>query len=196
VPPDGFDECKPLTCHRLTVRDTGQQLCSGQCGADCGTAEWYVIHVKPRRESTVHLHLERHGIESLSPMLAVLRLGRGWRTEPLFPGYVFARFDWPSTDHDAVRWAPGVKTILGTDVGPMPVQRSFIEAIAARDDRYGSARMRIPFSLGDSVRIADGPMAGLTGVLVKLSSRERTQVLLDLLAVRVEIRAQSLERLR
>jgi transcription antitermination factor NusG len=53
--------------------------------------------------------------------------------KPLFPGYIFGKFDLDE-NYPLVRWARGVKKVLGFGGYPIPVSEEAIEIIKARID--------------------------------------------------------------
>src|SRR3954471_13394773 len=59
---------------------------------------WYCLHTEPRQENKVALLLQRDlGLEVFAPRIRFRRMRAGrplWATEALFPGYLFARFDY------------------------------------------------------------------------------------------------------
>jgi len=146
---------------------------------------WYVGHTKPRQEDRVSSHLTELGLEVFVPKIPVRRRRRGQVTsgrEPLFPGYLFIAADLTPHVWNAIRWAPGVKAILGCDGVPSRVADEPIALIKQRVGADGVIQLKPAFAPGDLVRIAEGPFAGLVGILERRASRAgRVQVLLDML---------------
>lgn len=126
------------------------------------------------------------------------RRGRARRATlgPLFPGYLFARLSVEEGDLPRIRWTPGVKKVLGDAGGPSPIDDRIVEAIRMRADRTGRVRLGLGLRKGDRVRILDGPLAGLVGVLERpaVSAIERVCVLLAVFQrpTRVELPAQAI----
>ena len=145
---------------------------------------WYVVQTKPRNEKRALFHLTRAGIETLNPLMENYRSRSGrpkTMLEPLFPGYLFARFDVPS-HYPIVRWARGVKKVLGRDDGPTPVGEEIIDEIRKRIDSRGVARRPYELNPEDSVRIRTGPLKDLIGIFERWLPKEgRIRVLLSLL---------------
>jgi transcription elongation factor/antiterminator RfaH len=144
---------------------------------------WFVARTKPRREMATAAILGQRGIEVFVPTMASRRRGSARDTviEPLFPGYLFARFD---TDSDAwltTRSAPGIAYFLGSDGSPSPLPDELVEAIRARTDERVASRRVIPFRQGESVLIKNGPFAGIEAVFDGcLTARGRVRVLLEI----------------
>jgi transcription antitermination factor NusG len=118
------------------------------------------------------------------------------RVEPLFPSYVFVRMSLEPDQWNSVRWAPGVKRIIGSGDVPVPVPDEAVELIKARCEDGGVIPWEPTIRPGARVRIKEGPFAGLVGIMDRPSSRsERVCVLLDLLrtVATVEINIVDLE---
>ena len=64
---------------------------------------WYAIQTKPRKERVVQAALDRAGIEAYCPRIQ-MPFGPAKRKSlkevPLFPGYLFARFDFGLDRYD------------------------------------------------------------------------------------------------
>jgi transcriptional antiterminator RfaH len=54
---------------------------------------WYVARTRPRTEHRAKDGLEREGIECFLPTVAAQARGPGSQDGPLFPGYLFVRYD-------------------------------------------------------------------------------------------------------
>jgi transcriptional antiterminator RfaH len=145
---------------------------------------WYAIYTKPGKEKSVAEMLGRAGIESYNPRLKVKKCVRsGYRNaiEPLFPCYVFARFE-PLKHLWMVNYRRGVKDVVGGPGGPLPVHDEMIISIRGRE-KDGLINLRdTDISEGDEVRIVDGPMAGLQAVFKQpMKGEERAMLLVEAL---------------
>lgn len=70
---------------------------------------WYAVSTKPHQEKQAEAHIKQWGIECLLPLLKVSKVIRRTRKtviQPLFPGYLFARFDL-ARHYRAVSYATG-----------------------------------------------------------------------------------------
>ncbi len=143
---------------------------------------WFALHVRSRLEKTVATHLDGQGYEWLLP---TYRCRRRWSDRikevelPLFPGYLFCRFD--LQDRLPILVTPGVIQIVGVGRSPVPVEENEICAVE-RIVRSGLPRQPWPFlQLGDKVRIERGPLCGIEGILLGLKGRHRIVVSVTLL---------------
>lgn len=150
-------------------------------------AVWHAVHAKRHCEEKVDRRLRQQGFGTLLPLIEIVRYYRRRQVtllEPLFPGYLFVRMAAGAQPGawDAVRWAPGVRSILTDGDGPAPVPDEVIGAIHDRVRDLGFVRPGPAYRPGQLVRIRHGPFAGLEAVFDRPISREgRVRVLLALL---------------
>lgn len=146
---------------------------------------WYAIHTKPRQEELAQTSLQREGIDTFYPKLRrrrTIRRVRRWTTGPLFPCYIFARFD-PNVSRRLVRYANGVTNVVSFGGQPAVVDDAVVQAITAHaeDDVVTVAPPK--FHVGDMVEIQDGPLRGFQGIFERaMSDSERVVVLLQTIA--------------
>jgi transcriptional antiterminator RfaH len=76
---------------------------------------WFCLRAEPKREHLAGIALRRlFGIECVSPRLRFRKLtqrGPVWFVEAMFPGYLFARFSYP-TQRRAVESSHGIRGIV------------------------------------------------------------------------------------
>jgi len=90
---------------------------------------------------------------------------------PLFPGYVFSRFD--LFKRLPVIITPGVSRILGVGPYPTPVDPVEIASLRTTLDKAVSAEA-LPFlQAGNKVRIREGPLRGVEGIIVLVRGKPR-----------------------
>jgi transcription antitermination factor NusG len=88
---------------------------------------------------------------------------------PLFAGYVFCRLD--PIDRLPLLKIPGVLHFVSTGKAPIPIEDREIASIQTAV-RSGALTEPWPFpAVGQFVRIEDGPLAGLEGILAGTSKR-------------------------
>ena len=160
---------------------------------------WYVIQTKPGKEGDASAFLSDRGLEILSPLMENF-VGRGSKMakefSPLFPGYIFAKFDINSS-YSLVRWARGVKKVLSFGGYPVPVSDTVVELIKARTDAGGVVRTPHSFTSNDAIRIKTGPLRDLLGIFERwMPDQERVRVLLNLVGYQptIELHCSMLEK--
>lgn len=143
---------------------------------------WFAIWTRSRHEKVVHEQLERREIDAFLP--TVPRWSR-WKDRrkkidwPLFPGYVFARFE-PDSPLPVLKCA-GVVSIVSFDGRPAPIPEFEIEGIrrlVESDIQFDPC----PFVReGMLVEVIHGPLKGVIGRLVRKGSRDRLVLSVDLI---------------
>jgi transcription antitermination factor NusG len=151
---------------------------------------WFAILARTSREKTASLVLESAGYECFVP---TSKYTRRWsdRTKeidvPLFPGYFFCRMN--PLNRLPVLMTPGVIQIVGVGKTPIPVEEEEIAAIQ-RVGKNGLEIMPWPhMQVGHVARIEDGPLRGMTGIVIKIKSGLKLVLSVNLLqrSVAVEI---------
>ena len=150
-----------------------------------GGALWFCLKSQPKHEHIAAAHLRQNSaVEVFLPRVRfkrATRQGTVWVTEALFPGYLFARFDWQSSLR-LVQHSRGVRGVVHFGERwpaiPEAVIRELQQAIGADELRT------IPenFTPGDEVEITEGAMRGLRAVVTRvMPGRERIAVLMEFL---------------
>lgn len=151
---------------------------------------WYALRVKSNYERIASTALKGSGYVEFAPFY---RSRRRWsdrvkETEaPLFPGYVFARFD--PNNRLPILTAPGVVEVISFAKRPVPVPDDEIEAVS-RILATSTSCGPWPFmQTGQHVLIEHGPLAGLEGILLEQKARFRLIVSVSILqrSVSVEV---------
>ncbi len=155
---------------------------------------WYAIHTKPRCEEQVAIHLrQRDDVRVFLPKLALSKRRRHrlvTAIEILFPSYLFVRMSLDPVRWYAVKWTRGVKSIVGTDEGPIPVPDEAVRLLMGRCLNDEVIPWRPALTPGSQVRITYGAFAGFVGVLEQSTTRKaRVRVLLDLLGRQTPVEA-------
>jgi transcription antitermination factor NusG len=150
---------------------------------------WFALHTKLNRERHVAEMLRGKGYEEFVPSY---RARRKWADRyketdlPLFPGYVFCRFD--PFRRLPILVTPGVVQVVGNGRVPAPIDDSEIEAIRAAASSSGVEPW--PYlKVGERVRIESGPLTGLEGILQEVEKSCRIVISVSLLqrSVAVEV---------
>jgi transcriptional antiterminator NusG len=129
---------------------------------------WFALAVIPRKEKVTAETLRLRGYENFLPVYTVKRQ---WSDRvqdvslPLFPGYIFSRFD-PQFRLPILKIA-SVMSIVGLGKTPEPIPDMEINALQAVC-KAGIHAVPCPFlTVGAKVRMNEGPLAGVEGILVE-----------------------------
>ncbi len=159
---------------------------------------WYVARTKPNSESAAARTLEREGLEFFLPRVETPRPSVRRVTIPLFPGYIFVRYDLDETDGARVRGLPGIIGLLHFDGLVPAVPDAVVDELAARVNRTNeTGGLWTRFREGDTVRVVTAKMDTLGRVLEEPKSPEaRVRVLLEFMGdlVQAKVPWNSLQR--
>jgi len=148
-------------------------------------ALWFCLKSQPKHEHIAAAHLRQtSAVEVFLPRIRfkrATRQGTVWVTEALFPGYLFARFDWQASLRQ-VQHSRGVRGVVhfGERWPAIPVKtiRELQQAVGAD----GLRTIPEQFLPGDEVEITEGAMRGLRAVVTRvLPGLERIAVLMEFL---------------
>ncbi len=165
---------------------------SGRIGGSLmNEPHWYCIKARPRQERSAKLALMSEvGVEVFCPMVRferVRKTGRVRVTEAMFPGYLFAKFNY-AEKFRMVATTNGVSTIVsfGGNVALVP-EGVIVELKSSIADKEV---IEIPtlLSVGEEVQVVEGPFQGIRAIVTSLlPARERVTVLLELLGMEREV---------
>jgi len=163
---------------------------------------WFCLHTRPLKEAHVESYCrETLGVETYFPRLKEHRTIRRVRrevTSALFPRYLFAKIDL-ATSYRAVRYAPEVINLVHAGDAPAIVSDALVDELRAWAGNEVDRTTLVPsFRPGDAVQVVQGPMQGVSAVILRASdANDRVTVLLSLLqhGVQVTISRAQLERL-
>ncbi len=133
--------------------------------------------------------LESKGVSVFLPtyLRRDLRAGRGVRLKaPLFPGYLFCRID--LSDRLPVLETKWVNAIVSRGRVPIAIPESELTSLR-KIIAHGVDAQPEELAVGQPVRLVDGPLAGVAGVITRTRDRYRIVVGITLLqrAVSAEV---------
>jgi transcription antitermination factor NusG len=165
------------------------------CQSDIDQPKWYAVYTWPRHEKKVAQHFEDRGISYFLPLRTSVHK---WNKKnatvslPLFPGYVFVETSRRNRHRPLT--VPGVVHFVGSPNVPAEIPAEEMEFLrnAVRMKRVIEPHPYL--APGNRVRIASGPMSGLTGVIQRTATGCRIVISVDMImrSVAVEVDADSL----
>jgi transcription antitermination factor NusG len=151
---------------------------------------WYALAVKPQHEFRVFKGLQE--LEDVQSFLPSYRDKRVWSDRikileaPLFPGYVFARFEYPARRVPVLR-VTGVQSIIGYGNVPCPLGEEEIRNLRTLIDSHFPVRPWPFLRAGQRVRIEHGPLRGVEGIILDQKDDWRMVVSIELLQRSVSV---------
>jgi transcription elongation factor/antiterminator RfaH len=143
---------------------------------------WYALLVRSRRENQVFSQLLGQGYECFLP---VYKSERRWSDrmkqveQPLFPGYLFCRFD--INNRGPILMAPGVHQIVGVGRTPVAVAETEIESIRQVLASGLPSQPWLYLQVGQRVRVSHGSLENLEGILINFKGGHRVVLSVSLL---------------
>ncbi|WP_411826354.1 transcription termination/antitermination protein NusG [Luteolibacter sp. AS25] len=151
---------------------------------------WFCVRTQTKREHIAAKHLqELENIEVFCPRIKykkATRRGKIWWLEPLFPGYVLAKFDLMEMER-AVMFSQGVRGLVrfGSEIPDVPEDfvKSLIDQVQSQiGDGDDIITLTPKLDVGDEIEVATGPFQGMKGTVHSIASAtERVKVLLEFL---------------
>lgn len=148
---------------------------------------WIAIQVRSKMERTTAEHLRARGYDLFVPLGPPCPDARRRVRLPLFPGYVFCRFD-PTLSARIVT-TPGVIRLVGFGEGPARISDEEIESVRRAVDSGCPVHPITRFPRGAKVWVTDGPLRGVGGTVLRSENQHYLVVEITLLqrAVAVEL---------
>ena len=156
---------------------------------------WFCVKTKPRSESAARRMLMRDvGIEVFCPMIRFERARRSGKvkvTEAMFPGYVFAHFNYRA-QHRHVQGTLGVSTIVRFGGIPSIVPDEIVAGLRASVVDQETIEIPTIIQVGEEVQLIEGPFTGLRALVTQvLPAQERVKVLLEILGMEREVEVET-----
>lgn len=158
--------------------------------SDTDIPRWFCVRTQTKREHIAAKHLrEIEDIEVFCPRIKyrkATRRGKIWWLEPLFPGYILAKFSLMEMER-TVTFCQGVRGLVrfGNEFPSVPeiFVKSLIAQVSQQADEDQELITVAPkISVGDEVEVANGPFQGMKGTIQSVApAAERVKVLLEFL---------------
>lgn len=131
------------------------------------TAQWFVARCKTGQEFTASVSVVAKGYMVFLPQQQVTRTHARkvqQLTRPLFPRYLFVRFDPKAERHGEINYCRGIASrglIVSTEDWPVPIPDPVIEAIRDRERimRAQAGEIRTGYKPGDTFTVQCGTFA-------------------------------------
>ncbi len=159
--------------------------------------DWYAVYTRSRHEQRVYDRLQRKGIETFLPMIERWSRRRDRRKKvrlPLFPGYLFIRSLMDAHSRLEILKTDSVVRILGNDGTPTPIPEEQIHAIQSLVTNGVAVTPCAYLKEGMRVRVVNGPLSGIVGILVKTQHKKHRLVLsVDIIKESVSVEIDELD---
>lgn len=167
--------------------------------AEYAEARWYAAQTCANHEKRVAKQLDVREVERFLPLYESVRRWKDRRVRlemPLFPGYVFVHV--ALRDRMRVLQTPSVVRLVSFGGQPAALPEQEIETLRQGLSRDLRAEPHAYLKAGQRVRVRNGPLMGLEGILARKKNGTRFVISFELImrSVAVEIDMCDLEPVR
>jgi len=155
---------------------------------------WYVVHTYSGHENKVRENIKKminvssikdHFGQIVVPTEEVAEMKKGKKmvtTRKFFPSYILIEMHMTDESWHLINDMPGVTSFVGGTSGPQPLSEAEVERILGRMDKEKQTIIpEIPFTLGEHIRIKDGPFSDFTGIIDEINvERGKLRVLVSI----------------
>ena len=151
--------------------------------------KWYVVRAVSGQENKIRGYIEteveRQGLsdyleEVLVPTEKVVQIRNGKKIQKertYFPGYVMIKANLGGEMVHVIRSITNVIGFLGETKGgdPVPLRKSEVNRMLGKADELSLTAddVAIPFVLGETIKVVDGPFNGFNGTIEKINEEKR-----------------------
>ena len=151
--------------------------------------KWYVVRAVSGQENKVKAYVEnemlRLGLadfigQLLVPTEKVFQIRNGKKVSKernFYPGYIMMETALTGEVVHAVKNVPGVIGFLGEVKGgdPVPLRTSEVNRMLGKVDELAETeeQFNVPFIVGETVKVIDGPFNGFNGTIEKILEEKR-----------------------
>ena len=146
--------------------------------------EWFLLQFKSNSHHLAAKNLNRQGFETFLPLHETTsrRLSRFINTsKPLFPGYMFIRFDKAESEWHKINSTYGVSRLITFNSHLKSIPTEFVDSLMKRYDLSGVLLPIKKLKEGDQVTILTGPFADFIATVEKYEADHRIWILMDLM---------------
>ena len=152
--------------------------------------KWYVVRAVSGQENKIKTYIEneisRLGLgdyvdQVLVPTEKVIQIRNGKKINKervYFPGYIMIQANLSGEVPHIIKSITNVIGFLGETKGgdPVPLRQSEVNRMLGKVDELAleaDANVAIPFTIGETVKVIDGPFNGFDGMIEKINEEKR-----------------------
>ena len=150
--------------------------------------KWYVVRAISGKERKIkemieleinRMNLDRYLAQVLIPTEKVYQIKQGKKVSKernYFPGYVLIEADLKGEVPHVIKSVNGVIGFLGNKNGdPIPLRQAEVNRILGKVDELEESdeEINIPFIVGESVKVVDGPFNSFTGIIEEVYKEKK-----------------------
>ena len=156
---------------------------------DTDVKKWYVVRAVSGQENKIKSYIEsdiaRLGLsdfveEVLVPTEKVIQIRNGKKVNKernYFPGYIMIKANLSGEVPHIIRSITNVIGFLGETKGgePVPLRKAEVNRMLGKVDELSvqTENVVIPFKIGETIKVIDGPFNGFNGSIEKVNEEKR-----------------------
>ena len=152
--------------------------------------EWFILQFKSNSHHQATKNLNRQGFETFLPLhdTTSRKLSRFINTsKPLFPGYMFIKFDRTESEWHKINNTYGVSRLITFNSILKSIPTRFVDSLMKRYDLSGKLLPIQKLKKGDQVKVLKGPFANFIATVEKYEDDQRIWILMDLMGRKTKI---------
>ena len=156
--------------------------------------EWFILQFKSNSHHLAAKNLTRQGFEIFLPLHETTsrRLSRFINTsKPLFPGYMFIKFDRAESVWHKINSTYGVSRLITFNSILKSIPTIFVDHLMKRYALLGKLLPIQELKKGDQVTVLKGPFANFIATVEKYEADQRIWILMDFMGRETKIQTSS-----
>jgi transcriptional antiterminator NusG len=154
-----------------------------------GGKKWYAIRAISGQENKIKSYIENEIVrvnmgdyfgQILVPTEKVYQIRNGKKVSKernYFPGYIMIEANLTGELMHVIKNIPGVINFLAATKGgdPVPLRQSEVNRMLGKVDELSETdeKINIPYIVGETVKVIDGPFNGFNGTIEKINEEKR-----------------------
>lgn len=150
--------------------------------------KWYALRIYSGKEAKIKAHIEYEIAESgvgdkigniIIPSENIIEMKDGKKrvkNKVFFPGYMMVEMVLDSQTQHVVVNTPGVISFVGPKNEPVPLRQAEVDSILGKIEKSHEKEIKgkvdVPFVVGDSIRVVDGPFNDFTGFVEEINEEK------------------------
>jgi transcriptional antiterminator RfaH len=152
--------------------------------------EWFILQFKSNSHHLAEKNLNRQGFETFLPLhdTTSRKLSRFINTsKPLFPGYMFIKFDRTESEWHKINSTYGVSRLITFNSILKSIPTIFVDHLMKQYDLSGKFIPVKKLKKGDTVTVLKGPFANFIATVEKYEADQRIWILMDLMGRKTKL---------
>tara|TARA_B100000780_G_scaffold277399_1_gene248015 strand:- start:1050 stop:1550 length:501 start_codon:yes stop_codon:yes gene_type:complete len=156
--------------------------------------EWFILQFKANSHLQAAQNLNQQGFETFLPLynLTSRKASRFISTtKPLFPGYMFVRFDKTKSEWHKINYTHGVSRLITFNSIVKSVPTIVIDNLMIRYDSSGVLLPLNKLGKGNQVKVLNGPFTSFIATVETYDTDQRIWVLMDLMGRQTKLQTSA-----